>query len=332
MLVCIDINKAKERTIKMTSLNNEGRFVLAIRSLSQNIYQRILPLMPKFCDTAQEIRLRVNRPVAIVCPDTTYFLTEKGGLTNAILDGAMLTVSRGDLTDTFHNICNYSVYSKQSEIVNGFVTMHGGHRAGICGTAICEGDRIINIRDISSINIRIAREHKECSRKIIDALNPDFGGVLICGAPCSGKTTLLRDMARILSTECGKRISLIDERGELAGTSSGIIQNDIGLCDVFDLYDKPSGIMQAIRSMSPDIIVCDEIGTQRDIDAMEYSVNSGVSFISTLHCSSIEEFRKKANIKKLISSGGFKTLVFLDNRTAVGRVIKIIKVGDVFVD
>ena len=127
----------------MTSLNNEGRFVLAIRSLSQNIYQRILPLMPKFCDTAQEIRLRVNRPVAIVCPDTTYFLTEKGGLTNAILDGAMLTVSRGDLTDTFHNICNYSVYSKQSEIVNGFVTMHGGHRAGICGTAICEGDRII---------------------------------------------------------------------------------------------------------------------------------------------------------------------------------------------
>ena len=84
--------------------------------------------------------------------------------------------------------------------------------------------------------------------------------------------------------------------------------------------------------MSPDIIVCDEIGTQRDIDAMEYSVNSGVSFISTLHCSSIEELRKKANIKKLISSGGFKTLVFLDNRTAAGRVIKIIKVGDVFVD
>lgn len=195
----------------MTSLNNEGRFVLAIRSLSQNIYQRILPLSQKFCDTAQEIRLRVNRPVAVVCPETTYFLTEKGGLTNTILDGSMLTVSRGDLTDTFHNICNYSVYSKQSEIINGFVSMHGGHRAGICGTAICEGDKVINIRDISSINIRIAREHKECSRAVIDTLNPDFGGVLICGAPCTGKTTLLRDMARILSTEYGKRISLIDE-------------------------------------------------------------------------------------------------------------------------
>ena len=102
----------------MTSLNNEGRFVLAIRSLSQNIYQRILPLSQKFCDTAQEIRLRVNRPVAVVCPETTYFLTEKGGLTNTILDGSMLTVSRGDLTDTFHNICNYSVYSKHAVSIN----------------------------------------------------------------------------------------------------------------------------------------------------------------------------------------------------------------------
>lgn len=150
----------------MTSLNNEGRFVLAIRSLSQNIYQRILPLMPKFCDTAQEIRLRVNRPVAIVCPDTTYFLTEKGGLTNAILDGSMLTVSRGDLTDTFHNICNYSVYSKQSEIINGFVSMHGGHRAGICGTAICEGDKVI----ISVIFRQLTSELQESIKSVQELL------------------------------------------------------------------------------------------------------------------------------------------------------------------
>ncbi len=316
----------------MTSLNNEGRFIFAIRSLSQNIYKRLLPLLPKFCDTAQEIRLRVNRPVAIVCPDTTYFLTEQGGLTNTVIEGAMLTVSRGDLTDTFHNICNYSVYSKQGEIVNGFISMQGGHRAGICGTAVCEDGKVINIRDISSINIRIAREHKECSREIINSLDNDFNGVLICGAPCTGKTTLLRDMARILSTEYGKRISVIDERGELAGTSSGILQNDIGLCDVFDLYDKPCGIIQAIRSMSPDIIVCDEIGTQKDIEAVEYSVNSGVSFIAAVHCSSPEEIKRKANIRRLIECGGFKTLVFLDKRAFIGRVNSIVKVGDVFDD
>lgn len=98
----------------------------------------------------------------------------------------------------------------------------------------------------------------------------------------------------------------------------------------FDLYDKPSGIIQAIRSMSPDIIVCDEIGTQRDIDAVEYSVNSGVSFISTLHCSSVDELRRKDNIRKLVSCGGFKTLVFLDNRASAGRVSKIMRVGDIF--
>lgn len=125
MLVCIHINKAKERTIKMTSLNNEGRFVLAIRSLSQNIYQRILPLSQKFCDTAAGNTIACKQTCSDCLPGYYIFSYGKGRLTNTILDGSMLTVSRGDLTDTFHNICNYSVYSKQSEIINGFVSMYG---------------------------------------------------------------------------------------------------------------------------------------------------------------------------------------------------------------
>ena len=314
----------------MTSLNNEGRFILAIQSLSPNLYKRILPLMPKFCDTAQEIRLRVNRPLCIVCPDITYYVTDKGGLTSTPIDGAMLIVSRSDITDTFYNICNYSVYSRQSEISNGFVTMQGGHRAGICGTAVCEDNNIINVRDISSINIRIAREHKECARGIIEKLNGDFGGVLVCGAPCSGKTTVLRDMARILSSEYNIRISIVDERGEIGGTSSGILQNDIGMCDVFDLYDKPKAIIQAIRSMSPDIIVCDEIGTQRDIEAIEYSLNSGVEFIAAVHAANEKELSRKENIRKIVSGGGFKKIIFLDSRKDAGRVRKILEVGEVF--
>ena len=314
----------------MTSLNNEGRFILAIQSLSPNLYKRILPLMPRFCDTAQEIRLRVNRPLCIVCPEVTYYVTEKGGLTSTPIDVAMLVVSRTDITDTFYNICNYSVYSRQSEISNGFVTMQGGHRAGLCGTAVCEGDSIINVRDISSINIRIAREHKECARGIINSLNGNFGGVLVCGAPCSGKTTVLRDMSRIISTEHNLRISIVDERGEIGGTSSGILQNDIGMCDVFDLYDKPKAIIQAIRSMSPDIIVCDEIGTQKDVEAIEYSINSGVQFIAAVHAADADELRKKENIRKIISCGGFRKVVFLDSRKSAGKVRDIFEVGEIF--
>lgn len=314
----------------MTGLNNEGRFIQVIQSLSPNIYKRILPILPKLCDSVQEIRLRVNRPIAFVCPQITYYLTERGGLTSTPIDGAMLITGRADITDTFHNICNYSVYSKQSEIVNGFVTMQGGHRAGICGSAVYEGDKIINIRDISSINIRIAREHKGCAEELVNRLDNNFGGILICGAPCSGKTTVLRDLARILSTEYSKRISLVDERGELAGTASGVFQNDIGLCDVFDSYSKPSAIIQAIRSMAPDIIICDEIGSQSDIDALEYSVNSGVFFIATIHAADENELLKKVNIREIIRCGGFNKIIFLDNRNSPGKIRKITEVGELF--
>lgn len=314
----------------MTSLNNEGRFIQVIQSLSPNIYKRILPLIPKLCENVQEIRLRVNRPIALVCTDVTYYMTERGGLTSTPLDGAMLITSRADITDTFHNICNYSVYSRQNEIVNGFVTMQGGHRAGICGTAVYEGDKIINIRDISSINLRIAREHKGCSAEIVKMLGNSFGGLLICGAPCSGKTTVLRDLARTLSTDFSLRISVIDERGELAGTSSGVFRNDIGMCDVFDGYAKSGAILQAIRSMAPDIIICDEIGTQSDIKALNYSVNSGVSFIASIHAADENELMQKPDIKDIIRCGGFKKVIFLDSRTSPGRVRKIAQVGELF--
>ncbi|HJI61182.1 MAG TPA: hypothetical protein OIM34_04505 [Ruminococcus bromii] len=119
----------------MLAEQNEKRFTAALNCLCKNISRRLLPLAPKLADSVQEIRLRLSRPLALVCPDNTYYLTQNGGLSNTILDGAMLVVSKADIVDTFNNICNYSVYNRQNEIVNGFVTMYGGHRAGICGNS-----------------------------------------------------------------------------------------------------------------------------------------------------------------------------------------------------
>lgn len=314
----------------MLAEQNEKRFTAVLNCLCKNISRRLLPLAPKLADSVQEIRLRLSRPLALVCPDNTYYLTQNGGLSNTILNGAMLVVSKADIVDTFNNICNYSVYNRQNEIVNGFVTMYGGHRAGICGTAVVNNGKIVNIRDITSINVRIAREHKGCADSLYNKIIAVSGGVLICGAPCSGKTTVLRDLTRLLSTKGKKNVALIDERGELAGTASGKFQNDIGMCDVYDSYNKSEAMLHAIRSMAPEIVICDEIGSKEDIYAVEKSVNCGVRIISSTHCANEYELKQKANMVSLMKTGAFQTLVFLSNRTHAGEIVKISQVGDNF--
>ncbi len=314
----------------MTSIDDKGRFMQAISCLCPSIQRKLKPLTEQLFFTAQEIRLRVNRPLSIVCPKVTYYVTSNGGLTNTPIKGAMFNISRADIADTFHNICNYSVYTRQNEIINGFITMHGGHRAGICGTAVINNGKIANIRDISSINVRIAREHHGCAKKLAERIGTFDKGVLICGAPCSGKTTVLRDLARILSTEYNKNVSLIDERGELAGVSSGTFQNDIGMCDVFDCYKKSEAMLQSIRSMAPDIIICDEIGSSDDVTAIEHSVNCGVTLVATTHAVNEAELRNKQNIRVIAKTGAFSKVVFLSSKNNPGEIVKISEVGDIF--
>ena len=316
----------------MTSIENNGRFRQAISCLSPRLCKKLLPLEEKLSSTAQEIRLRVNRPLSIITPEFTYYVTLNGGLVSTPIQNSMFTVSRGDIADTFHNICNYSVYTRQNEIINGFISISGGHRAGICGTAVLNNDKITNVRDISSINVRIAREYKGCAETLYRKIIKFDKGILICGAPCSGKTTVLRDLARIISTDENKTVSLIDERGELAGTTSGVFQNDIGMCDVYDCYKKSEAILQSIRSMAPDIIICDEIGSQDDINAVEKSVNCGVSIIATVHASNEYEIKHRKNIQTLLKTGAFSKIVFLTNKKSPGEIVKIIDVGDVIVN
>lgn len=277
---------------------------------------------------AQEIRLRLNKPFEIRFPGGAYYITKSGSLSlNRLGDNLMCTLR--ELESTFQKICGFSVYARQNELNRGFITLKGGHRAGVCGTAVIENGKIVNIRHITSINIRIAREYKNCASALLRDADVS-GGLLICGAPCSGKTTLLRDIARQISNIENKNVVLIDERGELAGKSGSGFHNDVGMCDVFDGYAKPAAILHAVRSMSPDLIICDEIGSDDDVKALALCKNSGVNVIATVHASNKADLMTKKQIMSVIKTGVFPSIVFLSGRNRAGRIAEIIKGEDLY--
>ncbi len=285
---------------------------------------RVLTSIP--CDVAdklQEIRLRAGCQPMLRCRDSAFFISQNG--LSDTSDNSLLLGMR-EMSEIFSAICGYSVYSKQKELVNGYVTLRGGCRAGICGTAVSDGGKLSNIRDISSINIRIASEIKGCSEEILKVLNP-MNGVLICGAPCSGKTTLLRDIARVLSGRAC--VSLIDSRGELAGTVAGERQFDVGLCDVLDGYDRRSGFEHAVRCLSPDIIICDELGAD-DFDSVSLAASSGVSVIASSHCPGLPEFKNRPKLLRLLESSAFGHVVFLGSRSEAGTIKRVILSDEFF--
>ncbi len=298
-----------------------NRFKSAATVLPPRLFSVLTSVPESITDKVQEIILRVNRPLCVQTPEKRYYFTENNCVTDTIFDSQMVVLSSREMFETFQNMCNYSVYSRQNEINSGFITLKGGHRAGICGTAVLNDKKIANVKDITTINIRIAKEIFGCSNELFRRVE-SLKGVLICGAPCSGKTTILRDLARQLSYK--HKISLIDERSELASVVNGDFQNDIGLCDVFDGYIKSEAITQALRTMSPDIIVCDELSTESDVEAVKQSLNSGVAFIATMHADSIEMLKKRPIARQLLNTQAFSYIVFLDSREKVGVIKDVV--------
>lgn len=269
----------------------------------------------------QEIRLRVNRPAAATVMGAVRYITESGQLTYN--PDSSVTVSEQDLRRSFEAVCQYSVHSFQNDILSGFVTLRGGHRVGICGTSIMRGGAVENVKNISSMNFRIAREISGCAeelcRRVFDS---GLCSVLIAGAPASGKTTMLRDTARILGGRY--RTAVIDERGELAAVMNGVPQNNVGInTDVFDGYDKPGGINTAIRVMSPQIIICDEIGSAADLTAIRAAASSGVCAIASVHGSNMDELARKG-----IDLDIFDKTVFLADSGNIGKIASIHKRND----
>lgn len=271
-------------------------------------------------ESINEIVLRTGRLLCIYKKGIQFFLTENGCLTQSVKIQNPVICTEKDIADTFNSACCFSVYSHINEIKEGFITISGGHRVGISGTAVVNNGQIINIRDVSTVSVRIAREVIGCGEDVVCELLRSRKGLLICGSPCSGKTTVLRDVARLLSTQYGYRVSLIDSRGELAAVHKGINQMNTGLCDVLDGYPRAQGIEQAVRILSPDFVICDEIGSDEDVNAIVSGLNSGAVFIATMHAGSKAELLQRKNAEKILGSGAFGKVMFLSGRENPGKI------------
>lgn len=275
---------------------------------------------------ANEIILRSKRPVVIECADKRYYLTGNGVLTACSTESDILTTTTEELLHIFKSICNYSVYSRQQEINNGYITIDNGVRVGICGTAIADDGAIVNIKDITTLCFRISSEVKGCAEKLLSKVDP-LDGILVIGPPCSGKTTMIRDMARLLSEKY--KVSVLDERNELSAVNGGCFAYDIGLSDVVVNMKKSEGVGFALRSLSPDILICDELGGREDIKAMNETIRCGIAFIATLHARSLSELKQRKSTSDILRSGAFRYVVALCDRRHAGTVKKIYELRDV---
>ena len=282
-----------------------------LKYLPNNIYILITETIKqnpqtKIKENAIEIRLRNNKPVIIKLPNLDivikYDVTEK------------------DILYTLEKLCENSIYAYKNQICQGFITIKGGHRVGITGSCVIENGKIINIKYISSLNFRIAREIKGCCNKILkDVINKDnIYTTLIVSPPEKGKTTMLRDLIRTISNGIpeinfrGKTCGVVDERGEISAMYKGIAQNDVGIrTDIIENINKAQGMQILIRSMSPEIIACDEIGTKEDVLAIKYAVTSGVKGIFTMHGAEMRDIRANKDINELIENKYIEKIIFI---------------------
>lgn len=275
----------------------------------------------------QEIRIKANKPVIV---NLSY---------KEIILGFVPSID--DLKQILVRISNYSLYAYEEEIRQGYITIKGGHRIGIAGECVLNKGEIKTIRNISSLNIRICHEVKGCSNEVMKYItkNDSILNTLIVSPPKCGKTTILRDIARNISNGMplynlkGKKVSVIDERSEIASCFNGIPQLDIGIrTDILDNCFKKDGMIMAIRSLSPEIIICDEIGTYGEIEALNMAFNSGVNIIVTIHGYSIDDVYKRAVFKELLENSILDRIIVLSSRKGpctIENIYSIEESGDV---
>lgn len=263
----------------------------------------------------QEIRLRVNKPLMLE-------MEQKEKVFNYI-------VSSEEIDIVLKRMSNYSIYAYDEEIKRGYITVKGGHRIGICGKCIVEKEKIKTIKDISSLNIRISKEILGCSDNIVKYLvdKGEIVNTIIISPPKCGKTTLLRDIARNISdgmvkfSLLGKKITVIDERSELSACYNGAPQLNLGIrTDVLDSCPKSEGIITAIRSMAPEVIICDEIGTVGDTESIVAAMNSGVKVITSIHGYDISDLYNRPVFKEIIDNKVFKRAIVMSHKKGPGTI------------
>ncbi|SDG07478.1 stage III sporulation protein AA [Fontibacillus panacisegetis] len=299
-----------------------------------NIRSLLSALPPSVFGGLEEIRIREGRPLEINAGGRFCYLTSEGGMT---LDAAKAFMpSKQECNRLLDLITNHSLYTMEEELRKGFITIEGGHRIGLAGRTVLGGGKVEHLRDISGYNVRLAREIKGLANtllpQILDFKHKSVLHTLILSPPQQGKTTLIRDLARQISSGTwrhpearwpGMKVGIIDERSEIAGSKRGVPSFDVGpRTDVMDGCPKAEGMMMMIRSMSPDVLIVDEIGRSEDVDALAEALHAGVRVIATAHGSNVDDLSSRPAMSRLLECSFFQMYAVL-KRTDQGMAFRL---------
>ncbi|WP_017150875.1 stage III sporulation protein AA [Bacillus bingmayongensis] len=269
----------------------------------------------------EEIRVRIGRPLECIAHGEVFFYD--------------YVITAEDAIYLLNKLSQYSIYTMEEELKRGYVTLRGGHRIGLAGKVITENSAVKMIRDVSSFNIRIARQKIGIAEPLLSYLyDSRWLNTMVIGPPQTGKTTLLRDVARCMSQGVRSyeipscKVGIVDERSEIAGCVKGIPQYEFGpRVDVLDACPKAEGMMMMIRSMSPDILIVDEIGRMEDSEAIMEAIHAGVQLFISAHGFSFDDVMKRPSLKVVMELGVFDRFIELSKAKGPGTVVQV-KDGD----
>ena len=267
-------------------------------------------------DKINEMRFRENKPIVLNIAGRAYFLNEQGLIT---LPERGIKATKKMIEDIIYKASEFSIYSVNEELKQGYLVLDGGERIGVCGTFVTENKKIKTITNFTSLNIRIPHEIKNASLSVFKFLYQDnsLKNTLIISPPGLGKTTFIRDFVlQLTNKNLFYNVLIIDERGEIAGKNNKLQVGNF--CDIISFSDKANGFLQGIRAMNPDLIVTDELGQEEDFDAINFAVNSGVKILATIHAESISQLRQKKYFSKI--DGLFERFVVLKKGVSPGTI------------
>lgn len=286
----------------------------------------------------QEIRLRAGQPVFLICAGQEYCLGPKGELLGRERQEEALFATGEQIGQAVEYMGGYSLYAAEDELRQGFITIQGGHRIGVAGRVVADRQQIKLVKFISFINVRVAHEIKGCADPVMEGLYGEARGprreerrflnTLIVSPPRMGKTTLLRDIIRQVSAGrpgiFGMTVGVVDERSELGACYQGRPQNDLGpRTDILDCCPKAQGMRMLVRSMSPQVVAVDEIGSGEDVQAIDEIRSCGCALAATVHGGSLEEVREKPGLGRLVREGCFERFILLSRDQEGRRCMKM---------